>query len=92
MAAFRDRVTTGSYVAVTHNSSEGASPEDVAVAEEGYKSATAPMIVRRRDEIQALFDGWRPLPPGVVPAWQWHSGPNEAPRTEIILGGVGIKE
>jgi S-adenosyl methyltransferase len=92
VAAFRDRVAPGSYVAVTHNSSEGASSEDVAAAQEGYKSATAPMIIRERSEIEALFNGWRLLPPGVVPAWQWHSSPDEAPRTGIILGGVGVKE
>jgi hypothetical protein len=90
MAVFRDRVAPGSYVAVTHVSSEEASPEVVAAAEEGYNSATAPMIVRRRSEIEALFGGWRLLPPGVVPAWQWHSGPHEAPRTGLILGGVGV--
>lgn len=92
MTAFRERVAPGSYVAVTHNSSDRASPEDVAVAEEGYKSATAPMVVRSRSEIEALFNGWRLIPPGVTPAWQWHSGPDESPRTGIILGGVGVKD
>jgi hypothetical protein len=92
MAAFRERVAPGSYVAVTHNSSDRASPEDVAVAEEGYKSASAPMIVRSRSEIEALFNGWRLIAPGVTPAWQWHSGPDESPRTGIILGGVGVKD
>jgi hypothetical protein len=91
VAAFRDRVTPGSYVAVTHNSSEGASPADVAAAEAGYRSATAPMVIRSRSEVESLFDGWRLVPPGVVPAWQWHSDPDEEPRTGIILGGVGIK-
>jgi S-adenosyl methyltransferase len=92
MAAFREFVAPGSYVAVTHLSSDRASPEDVAVAEEGYKSATAPMIVRSRSEIEALFNGWRLIAPGVTPAWQWHSGPDESPRTGIILGGVGVKD
>jgi hypothetical protein len=92
VAAFRDRVAPGSYVAVTHNSSDGASPTDVAAAEEGYKSATGPMVIRSRAEVEGLFEGWRLVPPGLVPAWQWHSGPDEAPRTGIILGGVGVKE
>jgi hypothetical protein len=39
-----------------------------------------------------MFDGRRLIPPGVVPAWQWHPEPNEASRTEIILGGVGVKD
>jgi hypothetical protein len=60
--------------------------------EETYRSATAPMVIRSRSEVAALFEGWRLVPPGVGPAWQWHSDPEEAPRTGIILGGVGVKE
>jgi hypothetical protein len=37
VATFRDRVAPGSYVAVIHNSSDGASPTDVAAAEEGLE-------------------------------------------------------
>jgi hypothetical protein len=92
VAAFGDRAAPGSYVAITHNSSDKASPEDVAAAEEGYKAATAPMIVRTRNEIEKLFSGWRLLEPGVVPAWQWRSAPEESPRTDIIFGGVGVKQ
>ncbi len=92
VAAFRDRVAPGSYLAVTHNSSDGASAADVAAAEDAYRSATAPMVIRSRAEVEALFAGWRLVPPGVVPACQWHSGPDEEPRTGIILGGVGVRE
>lgn len=92
MTAFRDRVAPGSCAAVTHISSERAAPEDVAVVEEEYNSATAPMVVRRRSEVEALFSGWRLVPPGVVPAFRWHSGPHESPRTGGILGGVGVRE
>jgi len=56
------------------------------------ESATAPMVVRSRDEIETLFSGWRLLQPGVVPAWQWRSEPGESPRTEIIFGGAGVKD
>ena len=91
-AAFRDHAAPGSYVAVTHNCSDGASPDDVAVVEEGYRSATTPMVIRTRSEVAAQLDGWRLVPPGLVPAWQWHSGPDESPRTGLILGGVGIKD
>ncbi len=92
VAAFRNRAAPGSYLVITHNSSEGASAAEVAAAEDAYRSATAPMVIRSRAEVEALFDGWRLVPPGVVPAWQWHSGLDEALRTGIILGGVGVKE
>jgi len=92
VAAFGDRVTAGSYLAITNNCSDEASPEEVAAAEEGYKSSTAPMIVRSRGEIEAFFDGWRLVRPGVVPAWQWHSEPDESPRTQLMLGGIAVKQ
>lgn len=91
VAAFRDRVAPGSYVAITHNSSESATAEEVAAAEEGYQSSTAPMVVRTRPQIESLFGGWSIVPPGVTPAWQWRAGPAEEPRTGLILGGVGVK-
>ena len=92
VAAFGDRVAAGSYLAITNNCSDEASPEEVAAAEEGYKSSTAPMIVRSRGEIEAFFDGWRLVRPGVVPAWQWHSEPDESPRTQLMLGGIAVKQ
>jgi hypothetical protein len=64
----------------------------VAVVEEGYKSATTPMVIRSRNEVAAMLDGWRLVPPGLVPAWQWRSSPDESPRTGLILGGVGVKD
>jgi hypothetical protein len=91
VAAFRDRVVPGSHVALTH-AVHGQSDENVAFAQDGYKSATAPLVIRRRSEIEGLLYGLRLVPPGVVPAWQWRSGPEESPRTGIMLGGVGVKD
>jgi hypothetical protein len=91
VAAFRDVVAPGSHVALTH-ALHGQSAENVAFAQDGYKSATSPLVIRRRDEIEALFDGLRLVPPGVVPAWQWRSGPDESPRTGVMIGGVGVKD
>lgn len=91
VAAFREHVAPGSHVALTH-AVHGQSDENVAVAQDGYKSATAPLVIRRRSDIEALFGGWRLVPPGVVPAWQWRSGPEESPRTGIMLAGVGVKD
>jgi hypothetical protein len=91
VAAFRDCVVPGSHIALTHGV-HGQREGNVVVAQDGYKSATAPLVLRRPAEIETLFDGWRLVPPGVVPAWQWRSGPEESPRTGIMLAGVGVKD
>jgi hypothetical protein len=92
VAAFRDRLARGSYAVVSHLTREGPPAENSTLAEEIYESATAPMILRTRSDVAALFRGWRLVPPGLVRPWQWHSGPNEAPRTSSLWAGVGVKE
>ena len=62
VAAFREHVAPGSYLALTHITSDD--PEEVALIEDLYKSATSPVIFRSREEVTELFRGWRPLPPG----------------------------
>jgi hypothetical protein len=57
-----------------------------------YESATAPIIFHKRDEVTELFSGWRLVLPGLVPTWQWHSKPNESPRTGWLWAGVIAKD
>jgi hypothetical protein len=91
LAAFRDHVAPGSQVAVSHVTQEGPPAEAVERTEEVYAEASAPMVFRTREEVAALFDGWRLIPPGVVRAWQWRSGPDESPHTPTLWAGVGVK-
>ncbi len=92
VAAFRDRLVPGSYAAISHLTREGPSAENVALTEEVYSSASAPMIVRTREEVGAQLRGWRLVPPGLVRPWQWRSGPNEAPCTKSLWAVVGVKD
>jgi hypothetical protein len=90
VAAFRERVAPGSYLALTHVTSDD--PEEVALIEDLYQEATSPVIFRSREEVTELFRGWRPLPPGIVRPWAWPAADPSSPRTALLWGGVGIKD
>jgi hypothetical protein len=92
MAAVRDRVAPGSYVAYSGVTQEGPPALAVTRAEEVYANATAPLIFRTREQVTALFDGWHLIPPGVVRPWRWRPGPGQSPHTNTLWGAVGIKE
>jgi hypothetical protein len=90
MAAFRDRLAPGSCVAVSHLGADDLpSVTGKKVAEEIYDDkATAPIVFRSRGQVEALFEGWELVPPGVVRPWQWHPGADQEPRTRGLWAGV----
>jgi S-adenosyl methyltransferase len=90
VAAFREHVAPGSYLALTHITSDD--PEEVVLIEDLYKSATSPVIFRSREEVTELFQGWCPLPPGIVRPWAWPAEDPASPRTALLWGGIGIKD
>jgi hypothetical protein len=90
VTAFREYVAPGSYLALTHITSDN--PEEVALIEDLYKGATSPVVFRSREEVTQLFQGWRPLPPGIVRPWEWPAEDSASPRTALLWGGIGIKD
>jgi len=91
LAMFREYVAPGSCLGVSHAAQEGPPAAAVERTEEVYEEASAPIVFRTRDEVTALFEGWRLVHPGVVRAWQWRSVPDGSPRTPVLWAGVGIK-
>jgi hypothetical protein len=89
VAAFRNRQTPGSYVAISHLTSDGVPPEDIAGWEAGFANATAPIVFRTEAEIRALFDGYQLVEPGLVRPYDWHPDDEGSPRTTSLFGGVG---
>jgi hypothetical protein len=92
VAAFRDRVAPGSYVAMTHVTFEGVPPDDRALIEDLYEGSTSPAVFRSPEEIVELFAGWRPVPPGIVRPWAWPVEDSLSPRTPLFYGGVAVKK
>jgi SAM-dependent methyltransferase len=90
VAAFRDVMAPGSYLALSHLTSDGPPADQVAHTEQVYKAATSPMIFRSRTAIESYFDGFDLVDPGLVRPWKWHPA-GDGPRTDVFLGGVAIR-
>lgn len=91
MAAVRERVAPGSYVAYSGVTQEGPPAYAVARADQIYRNTTAPMIFRTQEQVTAMFDGWEILPPGVVRPGRWHPGPADSPDSGTLWAAVGVK-
>jgi len=87
---FRDVMAPGSYLTLTHASTDGLPLEDLTQIVKVYDKATSPAVFRSREQIKSLFDGTQLIEPGLVHPWQWQPqyGP-VSPRTSMLYGGVG---
>lgn len=82
----------GSFLVVSHATADDLSPDAVKQAEELYAQVTAPAVLRSGPEIARFFDGLELVPPGIVDAARWRTGPLPArPGRAIAVGGVGRK-
>jgi hypothetical protein len=89
--AFTDRVASGSYLALSHVSSDGTHPEAVATIREAYADASAPAVFRADAEIREFFTGFQLQPPGLIDVVDWfpYTGVFMAQSTVRVLGGLG---
>jgi hypothetical protein len=94
VSAFASRMTPGSYLAVSHITSDGTDPRVVATIHEAYAEASAPAVFRTTAEIQTLFTGFELVHPGLVDVTRWF--PYAAmfttkPSALHFLAGLGRK-
>ena len=93
VAQYRDALAPGSYLAIAHgvDSRPDEAQELVALSQR----TTTPLTLRTRAQIQALFDGFDLVEPGLVWAPLWHpETPQEVPDQPQLSGnlvGVGCK-
>jgi len=94
VAELRDAVAPGSYVVISHGTTDGQSSQ-VAEAMGHYNQTTAPFQPRSRAEIMAFFDGWEMINPGLVPVPQWRpdppATPGDPPERIAAYGGAGLR-
>ncbi|SFR24204.1 S-adenosyl methyltransferase [Lentzea waywayandensis] len=92
VAAYRDAVPTGSYLAVSQFTQD-LQPEEMAGIVEVMKKSQNPMYPRTKSEIEALFSGFELLEPGIVPTPLWRpEGTNtDDPDRAGIYAAVGRK-
>jgi hypothetical protein len=95
VTAFRDRTVPGSYLALSHITSPEQNSDAAEAAADVYTSrATSPAVLRSPQQIQALFDGYDLVDPGLVYLPQWRPDrPEDARDAESVwmLAGVGRK-
>ncbi|MEU6809979.1 SAM-dependent methyltransferase [Streptomyces sp. NPDC046831] len=96
VAAFRDAVPTGSWLALTHATDEDR-PDTAAAVGQLYRSrATSPVTARSRQQIRSLFDGFELVEPGLVhvPLWRPEAADDipENPAQYWVYAGVGRKD
>jgi hypothetical protein len=86
-------MTGGSYLAVSHISSDGTSPDVAAAVRRAYQMASAPAVFRTADQIHGFFDGLDLVPPGLTDVLSWPSRTpvGVSPPALSILAGVGSK-
>jgi hypothetical protein len=70
VARYREMMAPGSCLVISHASHEGR-PDQAGPHTELYRRAGTPLIMRSRREVEALFDGFDLMPPGVVFLPQW---------------------
>ncbi|MET8247647.1 SAM-dependent methyltransferase [Streptomyces sp. NPDC005202] len=95
VAAFRDAVPAGSWLALTH-ATDQERPDTAAAVGQLYRTrATSPVTPRSYHEINSLFDGFDLVDPGLVHVPLWRPDPEdetpEDPSQYWVYAGVGRK-
>jgi hypothetical protein len=91
VGTFRDAVVPGSYLVLSHVTTDGLSAELLDRNKSVYERATSPSRPRSRDEIARFFDGLDLLEPGLVRPGLWRPEPDRETATNVMYAGVGTK-
>ncbi len=94
VAAYRDRLAAGSYLALSHLTADSR-PEEMATLAKLYRRADSQVHPRTREEVTELFTGFDLVEPGVVstPLWRPESPEDIGPDAghSDVYAGVGRK-
>ncbi|MFC0532103.1 SAM-dependent methyltransferase [Phytohabitans kaempferiae] len=96
VAAIRDVLAPGSYIAITHVVPDGFEGSGVQTSLQVYRQrTTTPAGLRTRDEILRFFDGFHLVDPGLVWVTEWRPASDDPrdfsddPASSSMLAGVG---
>lgn len=92
VATLRDALPDGSYLVLSHATGD-LRPDAAQSAADVYDGATSSVTLRNKEQVEALFNGWELIDPGVVqvPLW-WPEGGKPRARElgkAWVYGGVG---
>ena len=93
IAAYRDYLAPGSYLAITHGTMEEDPAGEGDAAAGVYRQASSQLHVRPLADVRRFFDGFELVEPGLVWITEWRPEPGTAPtgRAQSMRGGVGRK-
>jgi S-adenosyl methyltransferase len=91
LAAFRSAMAPGSYLALSHATTDGADDRVLSEIASVYKTSTAPAVPRASADIQEFFTGFDLVEPGLADVSQWRSDMSARPTKIRFLAGVGRK-
>lgn len=97
VAELRDALAPGSLLVLTHASVEGGPrrPEEGERVQNVYRSASSPLIMRSRHAVEAFFDGFELVEPGLVSAPLWRPDGSDDDELDPVVfsgfAGVGRK-
>ncbi|CAM4457706.1 SAM-dependent methyltransferase [Nocardia ninae] len=81
IAAFRDQLAPGSYLAITHGSLDSA--QEILQVLAGNKGTSAQVAFRSPAQTEAILAGFELLEPGVVPVQHWLRP--DLPETRMVM-------
>jgi hypothetical protein len=92
VALLRGLMSPGSYLVLSHGTTDGSDPAVLRVVQDAYEGASAPAVFRTEREIQRFFDGFDLVYPGLTDVSEWNPGVQPQPTPGLrIVGGVGEK-
>jgi hypothetical protein len=92
VAELRDALPSGSFVAITHATSDHLSPERYAVARQANERSGVPFRHRSTEEFTRFFAGLELVPPGITSVVRWRptaERSSESVAQASMLCGVG---
>ncbi len=94
VAAYRDRLAAGSYLALSHLTAD-IHPAETVAAVEVFKDSPEPLYPRSREEVTALFAGFDLVEPGIMSTALWRpdapDGLGADAEHSDVYAGVGRK-
>lgn len=94
VATIREAVAPGSHLVLSHVSDLHDDPKaarrvgPTRAAAQMYRELAAPFVLRTRDDLARILEGWELLPPGIVPAQLWRPG-RRVGHSIMVLAAVG---
>jgi hypothetical protein len=89
VAAYRDALAPGSYLALSHAGRMPESAERIGRAADTYSRTVAPMKLRSIEDITGMLDGFELVDPGVVYCTQWRPDPGDGDGSGTGGSGSG---